>query len=147
MEVVIFTDGGCHPNPGNGAWAFVCASPYEESCGYEANTTNNQMEMKAVINAIKFGVSLNGITKIKIFSDSQYVVKGFNEWMHGWAARGWTKKEGSIMNLDLWKRLYVLKDKVTLIWVRGHNGNRLNEKCDQLVKATYTDAFKTKMKY
>lgn len=142
MEIVFYTDGGCEPNPGNGTWAFVCLNPYFESSGYEANTTNNRMEMIAVLKAYEYAISIRA-TCIRINSDSQYVVNGFNEWMHNWKRRKWR----DVKNLDLWLRFYDMRNKLTLVWVKGHNGNEYNELTDHLVRLEYERVFGGTMRY
>lgn len=144
MKIVIYTDGGCEPNPGKGCWSFVCVDPYYEGTGYELDTTSNRMELLGVINAIRYGLKLQA-ESIEIFSDSQYVVKGFNEWMHGWKKNNWKRKEKNhfvhIKNEVLWRDLYLLKDAAIVKWIRGHNGNKYNEIADGLVRMSYTEKF------
>lgn len=102
-----------------------------ELSGFSPRTTNNIMEMTAVLEAIRFAPGDDPFT---VVSDSEYVVKGINEWMGKWAKRGWSKKSGSIANLKLWQSLYaaVDPDRMTFRWVRGHDRNPFNELADEL---------------
>jgi ribonuclease HI len=104
----------------------------KELCGGEANTTNNRMEMLAVISGLE---ALKKSTKVRIVLDSQYVQKGMNEWIHGWKARGWkTAAKQPVKNVDLWQRLdlAVARHEVQWQWVKGHAGHEGNERADQL---------------
>lgn len=145
MEVTYYTDGGCEPNPGNGCWAFICTNPYQEAKGSEPNTTSNRMEMTAVLKAIEHGLEMKA-KPITIYSDSQYVVKGFNEWMWNWAKKGWDR-DRELKNVDLWKRLFKYRRKATLIWIKGHNGNEYNEQADDLVRTEYEATFGGQMRF
>lgn len=151
MQKIYYTDGGCYPNPGNGSWAFLCTDPYIQSSGAESNTTNNRMEMMAVLNAIEHGLSVLKAEKITVFSDSQYCVKGFNEWMLRWAKKGWQIRShgvtGPVKNVDLWQKLFQYRRNATLVWVRGHNGDEYNEQVDQLVRTKFESTFGGKMTY
>lgn len=146
MEITIYTDGGCEPNPGKGSWAFVCTAPYIERSGTEYDTTNNRMEMMAVLKAIEFGLEMKA-DKITIYSDSQYVVKGFTQWMHKWAKKGWKRGDELVKNDSLWRHLFKHRHAAKVIWVRGHNGNEYNEVADQIVRKAYMDQFGGSMKY
>lgn len=126
-EVTIYTDGGCDNMTGIGGWAFAVSKKYYWS-GSCSGTTNNRMELTAIIEAIKTVRAKNKDILIKIVSDSQYCVKGFSEWMHKWVKKDWNK----IKNPDLWIELYEIKDKVELSWVRGHSGVPMNEFVDSL---------------
>jgi len=146
MDVTYYTDGGCYPNPGNGTWAFVCLDPYTEQSGSEYQTTNNRMELMAILNAIKHGLDLRA-NKINIFTDSQYCQKAFDSWMGNWAKKGWKNKK----NVDIFKELIHLKTsnkgRINIVWVRGHNGNEYNELADQLVRSEFAKTFGGEMKY
>lgn len=136
-----YTDGGCSPNPGKGAWAFAINSQKFDS-GFKNHSTNNEMEIKAIIECIKYVRHFFGDEEIIIYSDSKYCVNGFSSWMHGWFAKGWKKPGGPIKNLELWKELYSASYKVKLKWVKGHSGNPMNDFVDnlcseQLLKNTY----------
>ena len=143
-KVVLFTDGGCSGNPGPGGWAFVLKHPASgkemERSGSEKETTNNRMEMMAVIQGLS---ALKQSSQVQLCSDSVYVGKGLLEWMPKWKANGWKRREGKtlkpVINEDLWKQLDALlsKHKVTFQHVRGHSGHPENERCDQLAVAAY----------
>jgi ribonuclease HI len=143
-EVQLYTDGGCSGNPGPGGWAFVLrhlASGKEmEQSGAERETTNNRMEMTAVIRGLE---ALKRRTHVEILTDSTYVGKGFSEWMPKWKANGWRRREGGqfkpIKNEDLWRRLdeLILRHDVRFTHVRGHSGHPENERCDTLAVAAY----------
>ncbi|UII80059.1 ribonuclease H [Flagellimonas sp. CMM7] len=130
-EIEIWTDGSCDPNPGKGGWAFAL-NKKEYKAGQVEHSTNNRMEMTAVSEAIAYAKYEFPSLPIKIHCDSQYVVNGFNSWMHGWKKKGWTKKGGEIKNLDIWKILYENHQDVELVWVKGHSGNDMNEFVDVL---------------
>jgi ribonuclease HI len=133
-KVEIFTDGACKGNPGPGGWgAWLVANGHEkEMFGGELNTTNNRMELKAVIEALSV---LKRPCEVIVHTDSQYVQKGISEWIHGWKARGWrTAAKEPVKNADLWQALDAAqaKHRVEWRWVRGHNGHAGNERADQL---------------
>ncbi len=133
-KIEIFTDGACKGNPGRGGWgALLVAEGHEkELFGGEPDTTNNRMELKAVIEA------LNALTRpceVVVHTDSQYVQKGISEWIHGWKARGWkTAAKAPVKNVDLWQALDAAQARHTVQWrwVRGHNGHPGNERADAL---------------
>ena len=141
-EVLLFTDGGCSGNPGPGGWAFVLQHPDSgkelQRSGGERETTNNRMELTAVIRGLE---SLTRRTQVEVFTDSVYVGKGFSEWMPKWKANGWQRRPngGVVKNLDLWKTLDQLlgKHKVTFTHIRGHTGHPENERCDAAAVAAY----------
>jgi ribonuclease HI len=133
-KVEIFTDGACKGNPGPGGWgAWLKAGDHEkEICGGEANTTNNRMELMAVIEAL---TALTRPCKVVLHTDSQYVQKGISEWIHGWKKRGWkTAAKEPVKNADLWQALDAAqaRHQVEWRWVRGHVGHVGNERADQL---------------
>ncbi|MBZ0092994.1 MAG: ribonuclease HI [Sulfuricellaceae bacterium] len=134
-EVVeIFTDGACKGNPGAGGWGALLryGGREKELFGGEALTTNNRMELLAVIKALE---SLNRRCTVKLHTDSQYVQKGISEWIHNWKRRNWrTAAKAPVKNVDLWQRLDVLSQAhdIDWIWVRGHNGHIENERADEL---------------
>jgi ribonuclease HI len=149
MRLSIYTDGGCSGNPGPGGWAFVITgeSPGREELpilaekwGAEVNTTNNRMELSAVIAALQ-AVPLPGIQApegITVYTDSQYVQKGITQWIHNWKRNKWrTSGKEPVKNQELWQRLDELSGKfsITWAWVKGHAGNPLNERCDRLTQA------------
>ena len=133
-QVTIYTDGACKGNPGPGGWgAWLSADGHEkELCGGEAHTTNNRMELTAVIEAL---ASLKRSCAVTIHTDSEYVRKGITEWIHGWKQRGWkTADRKPVKNAELWARLDALRDlhEVHWRWVKGHSGNAGNERADAL---------------
>lgn len=135
-HVIIYTDGGCDPNPGVGGWGVVMAykGHTRELSGGEADTTNNRMEMTAAIRALE---ALKRPCSVVISTDSEYLQKGVTAWMPGWKKRNWKRKGGPVKNLDLWQRLdeLIQPHEVRWQWVRGHAGNPLNERCDELAGA------------
>ncbi len=132
----VFTDGACDPNPGPGGWAFVVtengATIHGES-GSDAAATNNRMEMQAVIAALRW-MQANAKIATQVHSDSQYCVKGANEWRHGWARKNWMRVENLIPNADLWQQMSAILDAfpVSLNWIPGHSGIAGNEAADRL---------------
>lgn len=104
----------------------------------------------AILEAAKHALQSGG-TEILIISDSQYCVKGFNIWMAGWQRNNWMKKDGyswvQVKNCDLWQRMYELRGKISLTWVKGHAGNQWNEQCDYMVKSLYSEVFGGVMKF
>jgi ribonuclease HI len=132
MSVEIFTDGACSGNPGPGGWAALLRykGVEKEISGGEAETTNNRMEMTAVIEAL---AALKKPSTVDLYTDSQYVQKGVTEWMEGWKAKGWKK----VKNIDLWQRIdsEMARHNVTFHWVRGHDGHVENERVDKLAVA------------
>ena len=132
--IIIYTDGACRGNPGPGGWgALLQAGPHEKAlCGGEAHTTNNRMELTAVIRALE---ALKRPTAAHIHTDSQYVQKGVTEWLENWKARGWkTASKQAVKNDDLWKTLDALLHTHDLSWhwVKGHAGHADNERADEL---------------
>ena len=131
----VFTDGSCEGNPGPGGWGFVWVEDnqiVEQRYGSEASTTNNRMELSALVEAYQL---LPEDTRVRVYSDSQLCVKTVNEWAAGWEKRGWRRKSGPIANLELVKRLYALANArpgVELQWIRAHEGSRWNEYADAL---------------
>ncbi|MFC1669099.1 ribonuclease HI [Spirochaetota bacterium] len=135
-KIYIFTDGACSGNPGPGGWGSVIKydDHEEEISGGESDTTNNRMEMKAVIEALKI---VQGKSKITITTDSTYVHKGITQWIKKWVRNNWkTADKKPVKNQDLWKELLELtKDKeIEWQWVRGHTGHPENERCDELAR-------------
>lgn len=133
-EVVVYTDGACKGNPGPGGWgAWLKSGEHErEMFGGEPNTTNNRMELTAVIEALG---SLKRQCHVTVYTDSEYVKNGITTWIHGWKARGWkTADKKPVKNVELWQKLDALaaSHHVTWRWVRGHNGDPGNERADQL---------------
>lgn len=134
--VQLFTDGACLGNPGPGGWAALlrAGSKEREISGAEPDTTNNRMELMAVIAALE---ALTRPSELTIYTDSQYVQKGAEEWMAGWKRRGWKTAGGDpVKNRDLWERLAAALQphKTRWQWVRGHNGHVENERVDVLAR-------------
>jgi ribonuclease HI len=131
--VEIYTDGACSGNPGPGGWGAILRydGHEKELSGGEKDTTNNRMEMMAVIKGLE---ALKKESTVHIYTDSQYVQKGVSEWMKGWKAKGWPAK---IKNQDLWQRIDTLIEghKVKFHWIRGHDGHPENERADELARA------------
>jgi ribonuclease HI len=152
MALNIYTDGGCSGNPGPGGWAYVMVrktfqgdAVVTEARGGEKNTTNNRMELLAVISALKALENLAREAKSAqaiprqavVYTDSQYVQKGITEWIHTWKRNNWrTSDKKPVKNQDLWTELDALAGKLALSWewVKGHAGNRYNERCDAMVQ-------------
>ncbi len=138
-NVLLYTDGACSGNPGPGGWAFVLQHPASkkelERAGAEAQTTNNRMELMAVIEGLS---TLKAASLVDLYSDSQYVLNGLKEWIHSWKKRGWrTADKKPVKNQDLWERLDELqrKHQIRFHWIRGHNEHPENERCDRLAVA------------
>ncbi len=134
--VELFTDGACSGNPGPGGWAFLLRHPRTgkavERSGGEELTTNNRMELTAVIEGL---TALTRPSIVELFSDSQYVLKGLGQWMAGWKKKGWrTAGKAPVKNVELWKRLDALGEvhDIRFHWVRGHAGHPENERVDEL---------------
>ena len=132
--VEIWTDGACSGNPGPGGWGAILryGANQKELRGGEALTTNNRMELTAVIEALR---ALKRRSTVEVYTDSQYVQKGISEWLPGWKARGWkTADKKPVKNADLWQVLEELAKQhdVSWHWVRGHNGHPGNERADAL---------------
>ena len=138
----VFTDGSCDPNPGPGGWGFVWVEGgriVAEKSGGEPDTTNNRMELTALIEAFS---ALAPDSAITVYSDSQLCVNTVNEWAAGWEKRGWKRKTGPIKNLELVQKLWALsksRPRVKLAWIRAHDGTRWNEYADALA-STYQRA-------
>ncbi|PIB90416.1 ribonuclease HI [Caulobacter sp. FWC2] len=133
-KVTIYTDGACKGNPGPGGWGAILfyGDKKKEICGGEPATTNNRMELMGAISALEL---LNRPCKVELHTDSQYVMKGIQEWIKGWKARGWkTADKSPVKNDDLWKRLDAARERhdVDWRWVKGHAGHPLNERADAL---------------
>jgi ribonuclease HI len=158
-ELKIYTDGGCSGNPGPGGWAYIIIEELGESrgsgdraqqkppetpkilaekWGAEKNTTNNRMEMSAVIAALEF-LSASALSpgKITVFTDSQYVQKGITQWIHAWKRNNWrTSGKEPVKNQELWQRLDELSGHFSIqwAWVKGHAGDEFNERCDRMTQ-------------
>lgn len=130
-SIEIYTDGSCLNNPGFGGWAYILTykNHTKEQCGACEDTTNNRMELMAIIKALK---ALKEPCVVKLYTDSNLMVQSINEWLDGWIKKDFKGKK----NIDLWKEyLEVAKDhKITAFWVKAHNGHELNERCDELAR-------------
>jgi ribonuclease HI len=132
--VEVYTDGACKGNPGTGGWGVLLryGDRTRELCGGEAHTTNNRMELTAVIRALE---ALNRRCRIRLHTDSKYVQQGITVWIHDWKKRGWkTAARKPVKNDDLWRRLDELarRHEIEWIWVKGHAGHDGNERADEL---------------
>ncbi len=136
----IYTDGGCHNNPGPGAWAYVVVVDGKEQShgtGFFPETTNNRMELLAVISGLRATTGA-----IDIVTDSQYVKQGMTSWIHGWKKKNWRTASGSpVKNRELWETLDSLcgSREVAWHWVRGHQGDTFNERADELTQIAIAD--------
>jgi ribonuclease HI len=143
-HVELYTDGGCSGNPGPGGWAFILKHPASgktmQRAGAERDTTNNRMELMAVIRGLE---TLKRPSSVELFTDSVYVGKGLSEWMPKWKVQGWRRREKDrlveVKNADLWQRLDELASRHRLKYTRvaGHSGHPENDRCDELAVAAY----------
>jgi ribonuclease HI len=141
-QVVLFTDGACRGNPGPGGWAYILRHPStgveKEGSGGTPQTTNNQMELQAVIEGLS---ALKRRSAVEVITDSVYVAKGAREWMPGWKRNGWRRREknrwASVKKVELWQALDALLEKhdVRFTTIAGHSGHVENERCDELAVA------------
>lgn len=135
-DVIIYTDGACSGNPGPGGWGALlkCGAVERELSGGERATTNNRMELMAVIEALN---ALKKPVRAVVYTDSQYVQKGISEWIHGWKRKGWRTAGGDpVKNVDLWQALDAAAraHEVEWKWVKGHAGHPENERVDRLAR-------------
>ncbi|PIP55717.1 MAG: ribonuclease HI [Candidatus Zambryskibacteria bacterium CG_4_9_14_3_um_filter_42_9] len=162
--IIIYTDGSSRGNPGPGGWGAVIAFPKSENNelgikniewvseigGREDHTTNNRMELTAAIKALEFISNLgdkNLETEVIIYTDSEYVMKGITEWIHGWQKKGWrTASKKPVLNQDLWQELLSVTENINVTWkyVAGHTGVSLNERADEIA-TTFADGFDPKL--
>jgi ribonuclease HI len=143
-QVELYTDGACSGNPGPGGWAFILRHPAsakeKEGSGGEPETTNNRMELTAVVRGLQ---ALTRPSAVTLFADSVYVGKGLSEWMPKWKANGWRRREGSqwkeVKNVDLWQQLdeLIAEHQLKFVQVAGHSGHVENDRCDELAVAAY----------
>ncbi len=143
-SVDLYTDGACSGNPGPGGWAFILRHPNTgkelERAGGERETTNNRMELTAVVRGLE---ALKKPSHVTLMTDSVYVGKGLSEWMAKWKANGWRRREGKqwkeVKNEDLWRELDQLaaRHQLTYVRVAGHSGHPENDRCDELAVAAY----------
>lgn len=134
-HVTIYTDGACEPNPGPGGWAALLRFGDREKIltGSAPQTTNNRMELTAAIEALK---ALHRSCSVVFFTDSEYLRRGITEWLPKWRAQNWRRKGGALANIDLWQELdeAVWRHQVEWHWVRGHAGDRDNQRVDRLAR-------------
>ena len=141
-EVTLYTDGACSGNPGAGGWGAVLlyGEHRREMKGGERETTNNRMELTAVIEGLK---ALKYPCRVEVYSDSSYTVNGFEEgWIYAWEKSGWKKADKKpVLNDDLWKELLALtrRHEVVFHWVKGHADNELNNRCDALARSAIAE--------
>ena len=137
MSVIeIFTDGACSGNPGPGGYGIILkfGDHSRRISGYDSSTTNNRMELMAVIEAFR---AIKRPGKVKVVSDSLYVIKGMTEWITGWKKKNWVNSQKKpVLNRDLWEKLleYSSPHSVDWVWVKGHKGHVENEECDKLAR-------------
>jgi ribonuclease HI len=134
--IKIYTDGSCIQNPGNGGWAAIMLINNEKKAisGFKKNTTNNQMELMAAIEALK---KIPIGEEVQIYTDSKYVKMGITEWIEKWLQNNWkTSSKKKVKNLELWKELSSIskKHKIKWLWIKGHAGDPINEEVDALAK-------------
>ena len=139
-RVTIYTDGACQGNPGPGGWGAILryGRHERELSGGEAETTNNRMELRAALEALR---ALTEPCQVTLFTDSEYLKKGITEWLVNWKRRNWRRKGGKLANVDLWMKLdeEISRHQVRWQWVRGHAGNVLNERVDKLARKAVPD--------
>ncbi len=135
-HVELYTDGACSGNPGPGGWAYILRHPASgkevERSGGASETTNNRMELTAVIEGLG---AIKKPSVVDVYSDSQYLLKGLNEWMDGWIAKGWKNSaKKPVKNRELWEQLDGLRKthELRYHWIKGHNEHPENERCDEL---------------
>ena len=137
QRVEIYTDGACSGNPGAGGWGALLRwkDVEKELSGAEKDTTNNRMEMTAVIEALQ---ALKRPCNITLYTDSKYVMDGINEWLPNWKKNNWrtSNKKSQVKNVDLWQKLdeLIVIHEIRWVWVKGHNGHPENERCDKLAR-------------
>jgi len=135
-SVTIYTDGACQGNPGPGGWAAVLSFGSQEKVltGGDPATTNNRMELTAAIQALQ---ALKRPCQVELYTDSEYLRRGITEWLAGWKARGWRRKEGPLLNADLWQALDAAqaRHRIAWRWVHGHAGHPANERVDALARS------------
>lgn len=148
--IEVYTDGSCWPNDGtgNGIFGFIVVenntTVIHQYVSGRLKTTNNRMELCGVVSALKFILEKYKDEEIKIYSDSNYVVKGYNVWIHNWIA----KKKENVKNWDIWSYLHNLRsDKITLHWIKGHNGHQWNEMIDDLCNKEFFNRYGSRPKY
>ncbi len=144
MSVIIYTDGGCSGNPGPGGWSFILRLPADDAAiqpilgsGGEDHTTNNRMELRAVISALEEAERRAPGARVIVHTDSQYVKNGITAWIANWKRNGWrTSDKKAVKNRELWEELDAVASRVKPVfkWVKGHAGVDDNERCDAMVQ-------------
>lgn len=135
-NIILYTDGACSGNPGLGGWGAILMynGKQKEISGGEEQTTNNRMELTAVIKGLE---ALKEECNVDVYSDSAYVVNAFlQDWISNWIKNGWRTSKGSVLNIDLWQKLIELTQKHNVSWhkVKGHSDNEFNNRCDALAR-------------
>lgn len=134
-QVTIYTDGSCDVNPGPGGWAALLRSGVQEKTlsGGESQTTNNRMELTAALRAFQ---TLKEPSQVRLFTDSEYLRRGIQEWLPNWRARGWKRKGGALANVDLWQSLdeIIRTHEIEWHWVKGHSKDQDNQRVDKLAR-------------
>lgn len=141
-SVIIYTDGACSGNPGPGGWGSILMynGTQKELSGFAANTTNNKMELQAVIEGLK---ALKSPCDVTVYTDSTYVRDGMQSWIHGWKKNGWkTANKKPVKNAEFWQELDALRNQHTVefIWVKGHADNEYNNRADELARNAIASA-------
>ena len=134
-SVTIYTDGACQGNPGPGGWGAILRYGVHERLlsGGEKDTTNNRMELRAALEALR---ALKEPCEVTLYTDSEYLKRGVTEWLANWKRRNWRRKGGALANVDLWMELdeEIARHEIHWRWVKGHAGHELNERVDRLAK-------------
>ncbi|MDR2365765.1 MAG: ribonuclease HI [Zoogloeaceae bacterium] len=146
LLIEIYADGACSGNPGPGGWGvlLLCGGNSREIWGGEAHTTNNRMELTAVIQALQ---ALKRPATARIYTDSTYVQQGISQWIHNWKRRGWkTADKSPVKNVDLWKELdrVAALHQLEWLWIKGHAGNSGNERADRLARRGIEEVLETR---
>lgn len=135
QHITIYTDGSCDKNPGPGGWAAIIKQVGGEEIltGFATDSTNNRMELTAALNALRH---IKENSRIVLYTDSEYLKRGISEWLPNWRARNWKRKGGKLANVDLWKALdrAIGRHDIDWRWVKGHAGNRDNQRVDRLAR-------------
>lgn len=151
MKFNLYTDGACQPNPGQGGWAFIVypdanSQKKVSQSGYEEKSTNNRMEITAVLEGLKYIQSISqNDSRITLYSDSKYILGAIETWMDNWVKNNWLRKDNKpVLNDDLWKEIYAICQKIPVkcIHIKGHSGHPENEECDKLAVAEIAAANK-----
>ena len=149
MKIRIYTDGACSGNPGPGGWASVIlfSNGKQEISGHDLDTTNNRMELKAVVESLKLVLSISKGNKIDVYTDSSYIVDAIKKgWLHKWKWNGWkTTKMEDVKHKDLWttlEKILYKQSNINFVLVKGHAGDKYNEICDKIAKREVAEAKK-----